>query len=152
MLICPACQRSGGPFGLRHQLRADGQLLRIWLCVCGERFPTLAGLETVPGSASIYTGFTVQFRGRYQLVQLKYVGAREATWTMGKWVINIHQGRPGDQIRRVTLWGDEEFPVGEWRLQMGLGLGDLHEQMQLDPVPLDLDLQLLHRAVSRMIS
>jgi hypothetical protein len=151
VLVCPACQRNGGPFGLRHQLRADGHLLRVWLCPCGERFPTLAGMETMPGGASIYTGFTVQYRGRYQPVELKYVSNREATWTMGKWVINIHQDHPSDRSRRVTLWGDEDLPVGEWFLEVGLSLGELLERMHLNPLPADLDLPLLHRAVFRMI-
>lgn len=152
MLVCPACQRNNGPFGLRHQLRVDGHLLRVWLCPCGERFPTLAGMETMPGGASIYTGFTVQYRGRYQSVELKYVGAREATWTIGKWVINIHQDRPSDRTRRVTLWGDQEEPLGEWQLEAGLGLSELSERIQVNSPPTDLDLPLLHRAIFRMIS
>lgn len=151
MLICPACQHNGGPFGLRHQLRTDGQLLRVWLCPCGERFPTLAGMESAPGGASIYTGFTVQYRGRYQPVELKYVSAREMTWTMGRWMINIHQERTGEEGRRVTLWGDSDLPIGEWRLQEGLGLNELQHRMQLNPLPADLDLPILHRAVCRMI-
>lgn len=151
MLVCPACQKNGGPFGLRHQLHADGHLLRVWLCPCGERFPTLAGMESVPGGASIYTGFTVQYRGRYQMVELKYAGAREMTWTLGKWVINIHQERPSDRARRVTLWGDAEQPVAEWQLEFGLGLSDLNLRMALESPPADLDLPLLQRAVLRII-
>lgn len=151
MLICPACQRNGGPFGLRHQLHADGHLLRVWLCPCGERFPTLAGMETVPGGASIYTGFTVQYRGRYQAVELKYAGARETTWTMGKWVINVQQDRPKGRVRHVTLWGDAERPVGEWQLEAGLSLTELLDRITLNQPPADLDLPLLHRALHRLI-
>jgi hypothetical protein len=152
VLICPACQRTGGPFGLRYQLRADGQLLRIWLCPCSERFPTLAGMEALPGGASIYTGFTVQYRGRYQAVELKYVGPKEATWMMGKWVINVHHAGPGNEDRRITLWGDGDAPVGEWQLEAGLSLAELNRRMQVEPPPDDLDLALLYRAVVRMIS
>lgn len=152
MLVCPACQRHGGPFGLRYQLHADGHLLRVWLCPCGERFPTLAGMETVPGGASIYTGFTVQYRGRYQVVELKYAGAREMTWTMGRWVINIQRERRNDSARRVTLWGDGDQPVGDWQLERGLGLSELNERVTLSQPPADLDLPLLHRAIVRLIS
>lgn len=109
-------------------------------------------METMPGGASIYTGFTVQYRGRYQSVELKYAGARETTWTMGKWVINIHQDHPNDRTRRVTLWGDEEQPIGEWKVELGLGLSELNDRMTLNSTPTGLDLPLLHRAVFRMIS
>lgn len=108
-------------------------------------------MEREPGGAAIYTGFTVQYRGRYQAVELKYAGPREATWTMGKWVINVHQDRPSDRTRLITLWGDEEVPVCEWRLESGIGLSDLYDRMQLDPLPVGLDLPLLHRAIFRMI-
>lgn len=109
-------------------------------------------MENLPGGASIYTGFSVQYRGRYQMVELKYAGARETTWTMGKWVINIHQERGNNRLRRITLWGDEEQPVAEWELEAGLGLSELNLRMTLERVPADLDLALLQRAVLRMIS
>lgn len=151
MLKCPECGRTGGPFRLRHQIQADGQVLRGWSCPCGQGFHAIAGAERPSGSQSPYTGFAVEWNGRTHAVNLKKIGRHDTSWTIGAWTISVSGPPDGPGTRVVTLADEKEEPLGEWRLQPGWGPGEIGRRIKGWPLPSDLPPELLARVLVRVL-
>lgn len=151
MLKCPDCGRSGGPFRLRHQIQADGQLLRGWTCPCGTTFHATAGAERPSASQAIYSGFTVEWNGKTQAVSLKQMSKHETIWAMGPWTLAVAGPPDGPGTRVVTLLAGEEESIGEWRLQPGWGPSEIGRRLKVWPLPSDLSPELLARVIVRVL-
>lgn len=152
MLKCSACNRAGGPFRLRHQIQADGQVIRSWSCPCGETFHASAGAERSAG-AQIYSGFLVEHQGRNLAVTLKRMGKHETTWTLsGTWLITVSGPTDGPGTRTVAISGFDEQVLGEWRLQPGWGPAEVARRIRAWPLPPELSPDLLSRILVRMMA
>lgn len=152
MLKCPVCGRTGGPFRLRHQIQADGQTLRDWLCPCGSGFHATGGAERTASPQQTYTGFAVEWSGRTQPVRLQHMTKHESVWTMGAWTVTVAGPPGGPGTRVVTVADSGENPVGEWRLEPSWGPLEITRRLRATPLPTDLDPELLARIFVRLMN
>jgi hypothetical protein len=151
VLKCPGCERAGGPFRLRHQIQADSQTIRAWGCPCGHTFYAVAGAERPTGAQGTYTGFTLEWNGRSQSVRLQRITKQESSWTMGPWLFSVAGPVSGPGTRFVTLWGTDNTPLCEWRLEPGWGPAEVMRRIKARPLPDDLDAELLARVLVRTL-
>lgn len=151
MLKCPSCGRTGGPFRLRHQIQADNQILRNWGCPCGHMFHASAGAERAASGHSPYTGFTVDWNGRPQLVALRRMAKHETVWSVGDWSIMVMGPPDGPGTRMVSVRSASDEPVGEWKLQPGWGPSEITRRLKVWPLPPELPPDLLARVLARVL-
>lgn len=152
MLKCPGCGRTGGPFRLRHQVQADGQMIRAWACPCGETFNATAGSERASVAQPPYTGFTIAWNDRPYAIQLKKVVKNETFWSIGPWHITVVGPPNGPGTRVVSLHAGDETPLGEWRLEPGWGPGEVTRRIKAKPPAVDLDPEFLAHIFVRLLS
>lgn len=152
MLKCPACGRSGGPFRLRQQAVADGQLIRAWCCPCGQTFHALAGAERAPGVQGHYPGFAQEWNGRSFQVGLERISKQDVLWSLGPWTINVSGPHMGPGARQVTLWDAGDEPVGNWRLEPGWGAAEILRRIRARALPDQLEPELLARLLYRLLN
>lgn len=151
MLKCPSCGRAGGPFRLRHQIHADNQILREWGCPCGQGFHAAAGAEKAGGGFSPYTGFSVDWNGRPQMVTLGQMNSHESTWHVGDWTIVVHGPPDGPGTRTIVVHTKPDRTVGEWKLQPGWSPAEISRRLKVWPLPPELPPDLLARVLVRVL-
>lgn len=152
MLKCSTCGRAGGPFRLRHQIRADGQILRAWLCPCGHQFHTGAGAERTAAVQPPYLGFSLDWHGHPASVRLLRMSKQEVQWRLGLWTLTVNGPPSGPGTRVVTLRGELETVIGEWRLEPSWGPTEVGRRLRAVPLPREIDPDLLGRVIMRVLN
>lgn len=152
MLKCSTCGRAGGPFRLRHQIRADGQILRAWLCPCGSQFHSTAGAERTASAQPPYLGFTVDWHGNPTGVRLVRMSKQEVLWRLGSWTLVVTGPPNGPGTRGVTLRGEFDNVIGEWRLEPTWGPSEVGRRLRANPLPREIDPDLLARVILRLLN
>ncbi|MGE5672545.1 MAG: hypothetical protein ACM3XM_01485 [Mycobacterium leprae] len=152
MLKCPTCGRTGGPFRLRQQVQADGQILRAWACPCGNTFHATAEADRSPAVGLPYTGFTIDWNDRPQTVRLQRIVKNETTWSLGPWTIVVAGPPIGPGARTVFLYDDGPDSVGEWRIEPGWGAGEISRRIKASPPTIGLHPDLLARVFVRLVN
>lgn len=153
MLKCPTCGRAGGPFRLRHQVQADGQILRSWSCPCGQSFNATGGAERLAGTQAPYTGFVIEWNGRSLPVRLQQMNKHETVWSLGTWNIRVVGPPSGPGTRFVSLFPvGSEVPSTEWRLEPGWGPAEVTRRIRARTVPDGVDPELMARVIVRLLA
>ena len=152
MLKCPGCGRAGGPFRLRHQVQADGQTLRAWVCPCGDSFHATAGAERAAEAQPPYTGFTMTWGGRPVAIALKQITKHETLWAVGAWHVVVNGPPSGPGTRVITLNAVDERPLGEWRLEPGWGSGEITRRIKAKPPTENVDPEFLAHLFVRLLT
>lgn len=152
MLKCPACGRSGGPFRLRYQIQADNQVLRSWSCPCGHVFHATGGAERLAGLQQPYTGFVADWNGHSLPVRLLQMTKHETLWNFGPWSLKVVGPPSGPGTRFVSLLGEDEKQVAEWRLEPGWGPTEVVRRIKSRPVPEGVEPELMARVIVRLLA
>jgi hypothetical protein len=151
VLKCPGCGRMGGPFRFRHQVRADGQMIRAWSCHCGHGFFATAGAEKGAGLQPTYPGFAVDFAGRLFQVNLRQILKNESLWTLGPWQFSVAgppEGPGSRTIQMVHLSKGE--PSVQWKIQPEWSVGQILRHLKATVPPPEVDLELIARVLARL--
>jgi DNA-directed RNA polymerase subunit RPC12/RpoP len=152
MLKCPACGRCGGPFHLRHQIQADDQVLRSWACPCGHSFHASAGAERSATIYPPYNGFTMEWNGKSFGVRLQRILRQASIWSLGRWTVTVAGPPSGPGTRVISLETAEDGVIGEWRLDPGWGIHEIARRIKAQPLPSDLEPEMLARLCSRLMN
>ncbi|HWI51567.1 MAG TPA: hypothetical protein VNT01_05420 [Symbiobacteriaceae bacterium] len=93
-----------------------------------------------------------EWNGSTQPVRLQHMGKHETTWSLGRWLLRVAGPPSGPGTRFVTLLGDNEEPLAEWKLEPGWGPQEVLRRAKARAMPPEMDTELLARVIVRVLA